>query len=454
MKFITHPQTKPFCRLSLLAALLILSLATLQAQQPKVQQWKELHTGVTEDLYDVCCIDTSTVFVCGQNVILKTTDGGESWEKVFENTDSRISLIDFADGLTGYSYGRLAVIQNGITTVHYRQLLKTTDGGTTWMEIGDPLSNFPEQWEAKELYCLDTATLLLCSAVGTVKSSDGGLTFRTTPTAGGWIPHFYFEDHVGYLMDRDEGIVYKSTDEGETWERVYQCEWSWDGLMAINYKNKDSISLFGRFDLFNNRIDTYDGFETVSFSQWHPHSEDDGELLFVTESPTYDYEFTSNQNGCFVSCWGALDGEIRWVAFITNDGGNTWSFCYDGLNCYNPLNAIDGIDTIYYIAADHGIVYRTGTPDWIYPWNMDESPSLNEPLVYPNPAESQLNIEESNAELVEFFDNTGKKLFSSKVEGRFTLDTSQYPPGVYMIRVTNKEGKTSMKKVIKKNFLK
>ena len=431
----------------------IIALLMVLAGTGRAQQWKELHTGVTEGLYDVCCIDTSTVFVCGQNVILKTTDGGESWVKQFERPDSRMSLIAFADELTGYCYGRLAVIENGITTAHYRQLLKTIDGGTTWMEMGDPLSDFPEYWEVKELYCLDTASLLCSSGARTVKSLDGGLTFHITPTAGGYMPHFYFEDHVGYLVDRGEGVVFKSTDDGETWDRVYECDYFWDGFMAMNFRSKDSISMFVRFDLLDNRIDTYDGFETTSFSSWNGYSQDDWYLLDLSWSPSTDYVFTSNQNGCFITTWGVLNGDVRNVAFITNDGGNTWKFCYDGLNCYNSFWAIDGIDTVYYIAAGNGIVYRSGIPEWIYPWDMDETPSVNEPLVYPNPVENLLSFDGSEAELVEIFDSNGRKLFSSKIKGHLALDTSQYMPGIYLIQITDKKGCLYVQKVIKKSSI-
>lgn len=448
MKKIHRLTREFFSRMFLVTILLTLFQTSLSAQQ-----WKELHTGVTEDLYDVCCIDTSTVFVCGQNgVILKTTDGGESWVKLYEKPDNRMTLVAFADELTGYSYRDSIVIDSGPLSYHNRQLLKTTDGGTTWMELGDPYLGFPSNVEATGLYCLDTSTLLICSDVGIRKSSDGGLTFRTVPSAAGNMPDFNFEDHVGYFVDRGFGVVFKSTDDGETWNRVYECDNCWDGFMAMNFRSKDSISMFVRHN--HNRIDTYDGFETLSVSSWNANAWFDWELLEATGSPSTDYEFTSSQNGCFISYWTLMNGDVRNVAFITNDGGNTWKFCYDGLNCYNSFWAIDGIDTVYYIAAGHGIVYRTGTPDWIYPWDLDETPTMNEPLIYPNPVENMLSFDGSDAELVEVFDSKGRKLFSSQVDGSFTLDTSQYPPGVYMIRITNKGGKTSMKKVIKKNSLK
>ena len=71
----------------------LLLLLLVAAGAVKAQQWKELHTGVTEDLYNVCCIDTNTVFVCGQNgVILKTINGGKSWEKQYEYPEFDIKL--------------------------------------------------------------------------------------------------------------------------------------------------------------------------------------------------------------------------------------------------------------------------------------------------------------------------------------------------------------------------
>ena len=116
MKKIHRLTRKFFSRMFLVTILLTLFQTSLSAQQ-----WKELHTGVTEDLYDVCCIDTSTTFVCGQNgVILKTTDGGESWVKLYEKPDNRMTLVAFADELTGYSYRDSIVIDSGPLSYHNR----------------------------------------------------------------------------------------------------------------------------------------------------------------------------------------------------------------------------------------------------------------------------------------------------------------------------------------------
>ena len=411
----------------------------------KAQQWKELNTGVTEDLYGVCCIDTNTVFVCGQNgVILKTINGGGSWEKQYEYPEFDIKLIAFADEQTGYSYGHVTVINNGIVTYQNRQLLKTTDGGATWMELGDPFSGFPSNVASTELYCLDPSTILLSSYAGIRKSSDGGLTFRTVSSASG--SHIYFDDNVGYVIDGN-GYVFKTTDFGETWIDVYTCGW-FNGILALNFVSKDSLSIFGAFEEIYNRVDTNDGFETVMLSTYTSNPNDDIWLWEGTMVPTSDYKFTTNQNGCFVSSWADLGGHVYSVAFTTEDGGNLWSYHSDGINWRNTLLSIDGADTIYFIAATNGMVYKTGTPDVIYPWSTYEK-LADESVVFPNPIENQLNIHAEDANLVEVLDETGRKLFSIEGKDCFNLDTSMFDAGLYFVRIKNKEGVFYVKKVIK-----
>ncbi len=425
-------------------ALLLLLLAAAAAV--KAQQWKELHTGVTEDLYDVCCIDTNTVFVCGQNgVILKTINGGESWEKQYEYPEFDIKLIAFANEQTGYSYGHVTVINNGIITYQDRQLLKTTDGGTTWMELGDPFSGFPSSVASTGLYCLDATTLLLSSYVGTRKSSDGGLTFRTVPSASG--SHIYFDDSVGYVVNGN-GHVFKTINFGETWMDVYTCEW-YNGILALNFISKDSLSIFGAFGELYNRVDTYDGFESVMLSTYTANSNDDIWLWEGTVAPSSDYNFNTNQNGCFVSSWTDMGGHVYSVVFTTENGGNSWSYHSDGINWRNTLLSIDGIDTIYFIAATNGMVYKTGIPDMIYPWSTNENMLAYDLIVFPNPIKDQLNIHAKDANLVEVYDETGRKIFSIDGKSCINLDTSMFDAGLYFVRVKNKEGVFYVKKVIK-----
>jgi hypothetical protein len=70
----------------------------------KAQQWQGLQTGVTEDLYNICCIDANTVFACGQNgAILKSIDGGISWEEKYRRTGCQMTELCFAEPNVRYA---------------------------------------------------------------------------------------------------------------------------------------------------------------------------------------------------------------------------------------------------------------------------------------------------------------------------------------------------------------
>lgn len=68
--------------------------------------------------------------------------------------------------------------------------------------------------------------------------------------------------------------------------------------------------------------------------------------------------------------------------------------------------------------------------------------------IYPNPAESQLNIISDEAiKLVEIFDLSGRKIGSSN---QSTINVSSFTKGSYILKVTTTSGKTSTRKFIKK----
>ena len=154
-------KTTRFC--TLLALLLM-------AGGVKAQQWKELQTGVSEDLYGVCCIDTNTVFVCGQNgVILKTEDGGNSWQEKYRQAGCDWYKIKFLDSMVGFSLGN--------DSIYKGKLLKTIDGGETWMDMGCPFNAYNYLSPSScDLFLVDSDTLYVASDQ-LMKSTDGGNSF-------------------------------------------------------------------------------------------------------------------------------------------------------------------------------------------------------------------------------------------------------------------------------------
>jgi photosystem II stability/assembly factor-like uncharacterized protein len=99
-----------------------------------------------------------------QNIVLKTTNGGDSWEKV-QNVPYLIKDIVFLDNNFGWAIGYDSSGVGGI--------LKTTDGGNTWTIDTDNLSA-----KLNALYIKDGYGW----AVG-----DNGLILRTTNAGPTWV---------------------------------------------------------------------------------------------------------------------------------------------------------------------------------------------------------------------------------------------------------------------------
>lgn len=96
--------------------------------------WNELETNTTVPLYGIDFINTTLGFVVGGEsgcggtgcipigaVMLKTTDGGDTWENVTLNLNSKIELksVHFINDLVGFAVG-------------ISSILITEDGGNSW----------------------------------------------------------------------------------------------------------------------------------------------------------------------------------------------------------------------------------------------------------------------------------------------------------------------------------
>ena len=150
----------------------ILMLLLFAAGVAKAQQWTEIHTGVSEDLYDICCVDSSNVLACGPNgLIIKTTDGGQTWNRKNSNTESSLYLLKFANENIGFACGE------GV-------FLKTTDGGENWQELYcDTIVCFDYYWVGilaqTNLFLVDADTLYVADCMNCLwKSIDGGVKTR------------------------------------------------------------------------------------------------------------------------------------------------------------------------------------------------------------------------------------------------------------------------------------
>jgi photosystem II stability/assembly factor-like uncharacterized protein len=148
----------------------------------------------------------STGWFCGDHgTMRKSTDGGNSWFSLPQNTNLRLECIDFVDESTGWVVGGYT----GSGTI-----LKSTDGGMSW----------DSQLSSGSLWLLSVE--FLNADTGWVTGADGVMLF-TTNGGGSWNPmssgvNTWILDIAivapGILVAvGDNGRVLRSTDWGTSW---------------------------------------------------------------------------------------------------------------------------------------------------------------------------------------------------------------------------------------------
>ena len=92
--------------------------------------WSQSYNTSDGHIYDFYFADGNTGYAAGQNEIIKTVDGGNTWN-ILTGSPSEIYFIHFADILNGIAIGK-GHYTGGDWGVWTSAIFSTSDGGTTW----------------------------------------------------------------------------------------------------------------------------------------------------------------------------------------------------------------------------------------------------------------------------------------------------------------------------------
>jgi photosystem II stability/assembly factor-like uncharacterized protein len=169
------------------------------------------------------CIGKSSPFPYSNSRILRTINGGTSWDTVC-TSNQWISFIQFPDAGHGYATGSGGTV------------FKTIDSGATWTA-----STVDNSLWMSGVFFLNKDTGYVSGAGGTLVNNTYGLTkvFKTTDGGSNWstvttktfgIKLFFVNDSTGYLVGGDSMIItvspaqnirlMKTQDGGLTWQRI------------------------------------------------------------------------------------------------------------------------------------------------------------------------------------------------------------------------------------------
>jgi photosystem II stability/assembly factor-like uncharacterized protein len=102
------------------------------------ETWSIINLPYQKDLLTIYFQSELTGYIGGDSILLKTIDGGTNWYEITpEITSSSISTICFPSADTGY----LATLTDIPELDVYNEIMKTTDGGISWQQVKYPLFN-------------------------------------------------------------------------------------------------------------------------------------------------------------------------------------------------------------------------------------------------------------------------------------------------------------------------
>lgn len=173
--------------------------------------WVRQNSGTNYILYDAQFLNSNIGFAAGANadttqgVLLKTTDGGNSW--VSRNVNIGVSCMFFLDANTGYIGGRKGNF-----------IMRTTNGGAYWVQQYIP-QGFATPSRANDIFFLNSNTGFIATNNALYSTSNSGANWSIASTLNKpYFQYFYFiNQSTGLVMGAD---CMKTTNGGTNWEQI------------------------------------------------------------------------------------------------------------------------------------------------------------------------------------------------------------------------------------------
>ncbi|HUR67255.1 MAG TPA: YCF48-related protein [Chitinophagaceae bacterium] len=386
---------------------------------------------------DLFMLDTHTGYaVCGDGKIVKTTDGGENWSLLQQNSGIYYRSVEFINTQKGFVGG--FPVAGGTTNV----LRRTEDGGGTWTDLTSLLHP-----KARKGICglaiPDANTIYgggnwYQDSAYIVKSTDGGNTWSfidMSAYASSIIDLNFTSKDTGFATGKgplplESGVILYTTNGGMSWTKKFGNNISNEYCWKI--QRLTPRLYFASLEDFGN--------ETPKVLR----SVDGGMTWMIRQVSTVPY----NIEGI-----GFIDPKHGWTggdiskSFETKDGGETW----DSIPVCPFMNRVFKVIDTMLLASGNRIWKYKGNgiypaiPEQRYAW-------LN---CYPNPVKDVLTMEVSVAMPTRFMltlvDLSGKRVKAidngdrEKGSYHFYLNTADLPAGIYFVVLKTHEDKRTVK---------
>lgn len=378
--------------------------------------WSIKTNGFIESIWDIWFIDNLQGIIAGTDgLLMKTTDGGETWvSKTRFTYPPEYTCLFFVSKTIGFAGA------NG-------GLYRTTNSGEDWTEVMGMNSSLSSPGFIDNVFFLDRDNGWTISEDGIVcKTADGGSTWQAIQTrANKILSDIVFTDKLHGFAVGSEGTFLKTIDGGQRWSQISNS--ITEHISSIHAFNQDSL-IVGCF--MGKAYRTGDGGLT-----WNP--------LALPRSITTEYfrkiRFINKKTGWMIADPG--------VILKTMDGGDTWS--------RQSSNVGHELFSVYFTDENHGWACGRGgalikTVDgggisYAETYEINKS-GFNLVQNYPNPFDRNTTLTyvlpRRSSVRLELYSITGLKmatlLQTEKEAGEYqiTIDGSTLPSGIYFCRYT------------------
>ncbi|MCB0684683.1 MAG: T9SS type A sorting domain-containing protein [Saprospiraceae bacterium] len=389
----------------------------------------------------ICGLPDGQVWVAGSHTMLgHSTDGGESYADQIPGNKNTLETIDFVGLQTGWAGGANGTI---LRTVDHGQswedvsflgnrswagravsadeywacagdtIFRTVDGGQSWQVLfGGDGGNTGDFTDLAEV----DGKVYVSNYNGKVyRTTDDGATWEGLPTQhDDWLLGVHFPDaNTGYAVGLDSTIL-KTTDGGDSWVR----------LTAPTDKH------IGRAYF----LDAEHGWIMSSVTSNEIYYTSDGGQSWETVSlPVAGFwknmRFADPNTGYLV---GGLASEGRVLATV--DGGQNWELSYTTYGLLNDLSwRQDATGYRLWIAGFGGNIELMEEVEVSTP----EAPAIEELSIFPNPTTGNLRVQLpadlSQKAVIRIFDALGRQIFT--IAAVAELDLNGLPAGWYTLRL-------------------
>ncbi len=185
------------------------------------RNWTKQDIGTTETINEIYFRNDDNGYLVAGKKLFITKNGGRNWQetKIYKASDFRVGSpeflsIRFADKKRGIVIGSVLNKENLVID---SLVMRTEDGGESWQRVFVP--------SKKELYHLDFVGSSLCWIVGDegmiLVSYNGGASFQMQKS--GTTMDLYNVDFrdakEGYIVG-SKGTILRTDNGGETWENI------------------------------------------------------------------------------------------------------------------------------------------------------------------------------------------------------------------------------------------